>query len=51
MVRNSSTAENLILSTSDPRIRQQVIAAKVAWNPTYTSSYSSTPLSNVPTVE
>ena len=27
-------------STIEPRIRQQVIAAKVAWKATYTSSYS-----------
>ena len=27
-------------STSEPRIRQQVIAANVAWKATYTSSYS-----------
>jgi hypothetical protein len=34
MTRNSSTAENLMRSTTEPRIRQQVIAAKVAWNAT-----------------
>ena len=31
-------------STSEPRIRQQVMAAKVAWKATYTSSYSGVPL-------
>ena len=34
----SSTAENFARSAKAPRIRQQVIAAKVAWNATYTSS-------------
>jgi hypothetical protein len=34
MTRNSSTAENFMRSTTEPRIRQQVIAAKVAWNAT-----------------
>ena len=34
---NSSTAENLTRSTSDPRIRQHVIAANVAWKATNTS--------------
>src|SRR5665213_760373 len=43
----TEAAENLMRSTSEPRIRQQVIAAKVAWNPTYTSSLSGTPLSKV----
>ncbi len=38
-------------STTAPRIRQQVIAAKVAWKPTYTSSYSTVFLEKVPTVE
>src|SRR6185295_1206112 len=32
MTRNTSTAENLMRSTIDPRIRQHVIAANVAWN-------------------
>jgi hypothetical protein len=31
---NSSTAENLMRSANAPRIRQTVIAAKVAWNAT-----------------
>src|SRR5262249_8277939 len=34
-----STAENLMRSAKAPRIRQTVIAANVAWNATYTSSY------------
>src|SRR5580698_1937174 len=44
---NTRAAENLMRSTSEPRIRQQVMAAKVAWKPTYTSSLSGTPLSKV----
>ncbi len=44
---NTSAAENLMRSTSEPRIRQQVMAAKVAWKPTYTSSLSGVPLSKV----
>ena len=36
---NSSTAENLMRSTIEPRIRQHVIAANVAWNATNTISY------------
>jgi len=44
---NTSAAENLMRSTSAPRIRQQVIAAKVAWKPTYTSSFSGVPLLKV----
>ena len=31
---NSSTAENFMRSAKAPRIRQQVIAANVAWNAT-----------------
>ena len=38
MIMKMSTAENFILSATAPRIRQQVIAAKVAWNATNTSS-------------
>ena len=38
-------------STTAPRIRQPVIAAKVAWKPTYTSSYSVVFLEKVGTVE
>ena len=44
---NASTAENLARSAIAPRIRQQVIAANVAWNATNTSSGSTTPLENV----
>jgi hypothetical protein len=47
MTRNSSTAENLMRSTSDPRIRQHVIAANVAWKPTNTISYIGVALLNV----
>ncbi len=42
-----STAENFIRSASAPTIRQHVIAAKVAWNATNTSSGMTTPLLNV----
>ena len=38
-------------STTEPRIRQQVIAAKVAWNATYTSSYNGVCLLNVAAME
>ncbi len=38
-------------STIDPRIRQQVMAAKVAWNATYTNSYSGVFLLNVAAIE
>ena len=44
---NRSDAENLRRSTSDPRIRQQVIAAKVAWKATNTISYIGVPLLKV----
>ncbi len=47
MTRNSSTAENLMRSTSDPKIRQHVIAANVAWNATNTISYIGVALLNV----
>src|SRR5438128_3764509 len=43
----SSTAENFARSAKAPRIRQQVIAAKVAWNATNTSSGMTTPLEKV----
>ena len=44
---NTSTAENLARSAKAPRIRQQVIAANVAWNATNTSSGITTPLEKV----
>ena len=47
MTRNNSTAENLMRSTSDPKIRQHVIAANVAWNATNTISYIGVALLNV----
>jgi hypothetical protein len=43
----TSTAENLARSAKAPRIRQQVIAAKVAWKATNTSSGMTTPLEKV----
>src|SRR6478735_5595568 len=51
MTMKISTAENLMRSTIEPRIRQQVIAANVAWNATNTSSYSGVPFENVPAIE
>ncbi len=57
MTRNTSTAENLMRSTIDPRIRQHVIAANVAWNATNTISYIGVallkvaPSANVPFTE
>jgi hypothetical protein len=47
MVMKSSTAENLARSAKAPRIRQQVIAANVAWKATYTSSGSGVFFENV----
>src|SRR6185503_10844048 len=47
ITRNSSTAENFTRSTSEPRIRQHVIAANVAWNATNTISYIGVALLNV----
>ena len=44
---NASTAENLMRSANEPTIRQQVIAAKVAWNTTKAISGIITPLLNV----
>ena len=44
---NTSTPENFARSAKAPRIRQQVIAAKVAWNATKTSSGITTPFENV----
>ena len=44
---NSSTALNFMRSAKAPTIRQQVIAAKVAWNATNTSSGIATPLLKV----
>ena len=44
---NSSTAENLARSANAPRMRQTVIAAKVAWNATNTSSGIGVFLENV----
>src|SRR5262249_37453051 len=44
---NSSTALNFMRSANAPTIRQQVIAANVAWNATNTSSGIATPLLNV----
>src|SRR5262249_27652645 len=43
---NSSTALNFIRSANAPTIRQQVMAANVAWNATNTSSGIATPLLN-----
>ena len=43
----SSTAENFTRSAKAPRIRQQVIAANVAWKATNTSSGIGVPLENV----
>ncbi len=54
---NRSDAENLRRSTREPRIRQQVIAANVAWKATNTISYMGVPLlkvaarENTPVVE
>ena len=45
-----STAENFIRSAKPPTIRQQVIAAKVAWKARYSNSGSTTPLLKVPAV-
>jgi len=45
-----STAENLRRSANAPTIRQQVIAANVAWNATYTISGITTPLLKVAAV-
>src|SRR6185436_20137568 len=39
MTRNSRMPENFTRSTSEPMMRQHVIAAKVAWKATNTSSY------------
>src|SRR6185295_1202805 len=47
MTRNSRMPENFTRSTSEPMMRQQVIAANVAWNATNTSSYIGVPLLNV----
>src|SRR5688572_7031732 len=47
ITRNNNTAENLMSSTSDPKIRQHVIAANVAWNATNTISYIGVALLNV----
>ena len=47
---NSSTALNFMRSAKAPTIRQQVMAAKVAWKTTNTISGSTTPLLKVPTV-
>ena len=47
----SSTAENFARSANAPRIRQQVIAANVAWNATKTSSGIGVPLQNVAAIE
>ena len=44
---NSSTAENFMRSANAPTIRQQVIAANVAWNAMNSSSGMTTPLLNV----
>jgi hypothetical protein len=44
---NSSTAENLMRSAKAPTIRQQVMAAKVAWKTTNTISGITTPLLKV----
>jgi hypothetical protein len=44
---NTSTAENLARSAKAPRIRQQVMAAKVAWKATNTISGITTPLEKV----
>src|SRR5690348_4402166 len=47
----SSAAENFSRSTREPRIRQQVIAANVAWKPQYTNSYSGVALLKVAAIE
>src|SRR5690242_21633405 len=47
---NTSTAENFMRSANAPTIRQQVIAANVAWNATNTSSGRTTPLLKVAAV-
>src|SRR5262245_32002755 len=47
----SSTAENFARSAKAPRIRQQVIAAKVAWNATNTSSGIGVFFENVAAIE
>src|SRR3954470_19276326 len=45
------TAENFARSANAPKIRQQVIAANVAWNATYTNSGSGVALLNVAAME
>ena len=47
MTEKISTAENFMRSTIEPRIRQTVIAANVAWKATNTSSYIGVPLLKV----
>ncbi len=47
---NASTAENFIRSANAPTIRQQVIAANVAWNAMNSSSGITTPLLKVPAI-
>ena len=44
---NASTAENFMRSANAPTIRQQVIAANVAWNAMNSSSGITTPLLKV----
>ena len=47
---NASTAANFMRSAKAPTIRQQVIAANVAWNAMNSSSGITTPLLNVPAI-
>ena len=46
----ASTAENFMRSANAPTIRQQVMAAKVAWNAMNRSSGITTPLLKVPAI-